>query len=115
MATEQPQDIRDSVDVKPLNGSRTRAAAPREVITLHDLDEIHALWGVGHERIYAAVARGQLRAYGRPGRQKFYSEAELIALLGPKRFGPSDGPAKLSASDNGRNQQGSLFEHLRAA
>src|SRR5205823_5198413 len=98
MATEHQEESRS---LPGMSIGKT-APSPRNVVLLHNLTEIHALWGVGEDRIYRAVAHGALRAYGRPGRAKYYSESELIALLGPKRFGPSNGPAKLSASDNGR-------------
>ena len=74
-------------------------------MSLHDLAEIRELWGVAHSAIYRAVERGQLRAYGRPGRQKYYSEAELTALFGaPSKPRP---PARQNGADaTGGQQQG---------
>lgn len=88
---------------------------PAEVVELLDLREIEAMWGVSENKIYRAVERGDLTRFGRPGRRKFYSLSELVALLGTPKHGPSDVPAKLSASDNGRNQQHFEFETSRAA
>lgn len=72
---------------------------------LHDLDEIHALWGAGAERIYAAAARGELHAYGRPNRQKYYSHAELVRLLGEPRYPRGLNSGKQSRNAKGGNQQ----------
>jgi predicted DNA-binding transcriptional regulator AlpA len=57
--------------------------APRgaDVIRLVDLDEIQQRWGVSENKVYRAVALGYIRAYGRPGRQKYYSAAEIEAWL----------------------------------
>lgn len=66
--------------------TRQRATAPVSVVELVDLDEIHERWGVGERRIYGAVARGEIHAYGRPGRQKYYALAELVRLLGEPRY-----------------------------
>lgn len=70
-------------------GSRY-VASPSNVVLLHDLDEIRAIWGASADRVYRAAARGELHAYGRPGRQKYYSEAELIQAFGepPNRTQP---------------------------
>lgn len=65
-------------------------AAPRDVVQLLDLEEIEERFGIGVARIYRAVARGELRAYGRPGRQKYYSETELIQAFG--EVDPNGGP-----------------------
>jgi hypothetical protein len=90
-------------------------AAPADVIQLLDLREIHAAWGYAEEKIYRAVADGRLRAYGRPGRQKYYSAAELIAAFGaPPRGGPLR-PAKIDRTDNGRNQQRFEFAERQIA
>ena len=56
--------------------------APGDVVTLRNLVEIKAMWDKGWDAVYRAVARGELRAYGRPGRQKYYSEAELTRVFG---------------------------------
>lgn len=57
--------------------------APRgdQVVELVDLDEIKHRWGVGENRLYRAVALGHIHAYGRPGRQKYYSASEIEAWL----------------------------------
>jgi len=63
--------------------------APRgdKVVQLLDLSEIQERWGIGEYRIYRAVALGQIRAYGRPGRQKYYSAAEIEAWLSSSVIG----------------------------
>jgi hypothetical protein len=86
-------------------------AAPGEVIQLLDLREIEFLWGFTEKRVYGAVARGEVRAYGRPGRQKYYSRAELIATFGEPKNGHLP-PAKRERTDRGSNQQS--FERLIA-
>src|SRR5579864_5998857 len=84
---------------------RSFPPSPGNVVLLHDLTEIHALWGVSHRAVYRAVERGSLRAYGRPGRQKYYSEAELVQVFGepPHRTPPPDSKRLgKSASVSGR-------------
>lgn len=67
----------------PLRLSSSRnALAPAEVVTLRNLVEIKAMWDKGWDAVYRAVMRGELRAYGRPGRQKYYSESELTMAFG---------------------------------
>jgi hypothetical protein len=90
------------------------APAPRVVVELLDLAEICERWGFSHDRVYRAVARGRLHAYGRPGRQKYYSAAELIAVFGPPSGGP-ERPLKIAREDRGGNQQRFEFEGTRAA
>ena len=111
MATDRANNNRES--------SRSQESryvpTPGNVVLLHDLEEIRAIWGASADRVYRAVARGLLHAYGRPGRQKYYAERELIIAFGEPSRGPSNDPAKLSASDNGRNQGSFEFETSRAA
>lgn len=78
--------------------------SPSNVVLLHDLAEIRELWGASHERVYKAVRDGKLHAYGRPGRQKYYSRAELLAVFGePTTF---DTPPALKRRDNGERAKG---------
>ena len=83
----------DDAPNSPKSQADYHAHAPKVVIQLLDLREIEALWGFTEDRVYRAVARGQLRAYGRPGRQKYYSEAELISVFGEPPHSPN-GPSK---------------------
>ncbi len=89
MADEPAKDRPDSwprqeemeLDVAPLPGN---------IVSLRNLTEIHELWGKDAKTVYRAVRHGRLRAYGRPGRQKYYSEAELVQCFGepPNRTRP---------------------------
>src|SRR6266851_5179914 len=76
--SRRPNDNRNDSDSQ----ATRRAYAPAEVVALLDLREIKKLWGVGVDRVYRAVERGELRAYGRPGRQKYYAAAEVTACFG---------------------------------
>src|SRR5258708_982806 len=105
MATE-PQEDRP---IHPWSQGARYVAAPKDVIQLLDLREIEALWGFSESKVYAAAARGQLRAYGRPGRQKCYSEAELIAAFGTPPNSPKR-PSGTEKSDRGGYHQ---YEQLR--
>lgn len=53
--------------------------APRgeTVIQLLTLSEIQERWNVTEYRVYRAVALRQIKAYGRPGKQKYYSAREI--------------------------------------
>jgi len=73
-------------------------------VLLHDLEEIHALWGFREEKVYRAVALGQLHAYGRPGRQKYYSDVELRAAFGEPKNGHQPPAAK--RRDSGSDGRG---------
>jgi len=113
MATERQNNSGDSLDSQAPTFRSRYAGAPRVVITLHDLEEVRSLWGIGVDRIYRAVARGLLHAYGRPGRQKYYSEAELVAAFGEPLNGPFR-PTRTGKSPSGGYQQGFEFsEHRR--
>ena len=68
------------VSSQQLPGNRN-AKAPKNVIQLVDLVEIKERWGVGPDRVWRAAAQGWIHAYGRPGRQKYYSAAEIEAWL----------------------------------
>ncbi len=68
-----PRQEELELDVAPLPGN---------VVLLRNLAEIHDLWGKDAKTVYRAARHGALRAYGRPGRQKYYSEAELVAVFG---------------------------------
>lgn len=63
---------------------------------LLDLAEIADLWGLNEFRIYRAVSDGRLRAYGRPGRQKYYSAVEVIAEFGCPRDPRPDDPPEIA-------------------
>jgi hypothetical protein len=95
------------------------APSPSNVVLLHDLSEIRALWGIGEDRVYRAVANGLLHAYGRPGRQKYYSSLELIRAFGEPLTSPI--PPALKRRDNrsdatgGQYSQGELALTSRAA
>jgi hypothetical protein len=78
--------------------------SPSNVVLLLDLAEIRKLWGATHERVYRAVRDGKLRAYGRPGRQKYYSSVELIGLFGEPPTSPM--PPVLKHPRNGRGATG---------
>lgn len=58
--------------------------APAGIVTLLDLDEVRRLWGLSVYAIYkyASEHPNQLRTYGRPGRQRYYSYAELRDAFG---------------------------------
>jgi hypothetical protein len=62
-------------------------SSPSNIVLLHDLEEIRAIWGKSVRQVYSAAARGELRAYGRPGRQKYYSDVELRAVFGEPKNG----------------------------
>ena len=47
------------------------------MLELVDLTQIKERYGLGERAIYGLVARGEIRAYGRPGRQKYYVAAEI--------------------------------------
>lgn len=97
----------DTGNSRPRQGDK----APRVVVQLLDLSEIHERWGYTENRIYAAVARGELHAYGRPGRQKYYSERELIAIFGePNGSGPNSNSVR--RTDKGGNQERFDFERV---
>lgn len=57
------------------------AKAPDNVVELLNLVEIRKRFGIGHDALWRAAARGFIRAYGRPGRQKYYSAAEIESWL----------------------------------
>jgi len=88
-------------------------------VLLLDLREIREEWGATAERVYRAVRDGKLRAYGRPGRQKYYSRAELVQAFG-EPLNP-DPPARLkrlgkSADVSGRQLSfGELADAAAAA
>lgn len=88
--------VKDRPDFSTRQGGKL-PAAPAAVVQLRDLDEIRTMWGVHHVRVYAAVREGLLRAYGRPGRQKYYSEAELTAAFG-QPLNPRDPEDQLTFS-----------------
>jgi hypothetical protein len=61
--------------------------APGNVITLLDLDEVRRLWGLSVYAIYKYAdehreGEDALHTYGRPGRQRYYSYAELRRAFG---------------------------------
>ena len=76
-----------SEDLSSRSPSNRKFLAPRNVIELVDLDEIHARWGIGERRVYRAAALGLIRAYGRPGRQKYYSADEIAEWLSSSVIG----------------------------
>lgn len=104
MATEHVEDTTNSP--KSLGGKWP--VSPRVVVELLDLAEIEERWGFTEYRVYRAVARGLIHAYGRPGRQKYYSFAELTAAFGEPPNGPFR-PARTEKTDKGGNQQGFDF------
>ena len=96
----EPRRAEDTAEVPRSQGGK-HAASPSNVVLLHDLREIEAIWGVGEDRIYRAVARGQLRAYGRPGRRRYYSAFELMQLLGEPPNGTQPPSVKAPRQSNG--------------
>ncbi len=78
MATERSEDRPDS----PSRQGGKYFPSPTNVVSLLDLSEIEAEWGITEYRVYRAAAEGRLRAYGRPGHQKYYSRAELVQVFG---------------------------------
>ena len=58
-------------------GPRYYAGKPAEVVELLTAVEIKERHQVGYDRLVRAVALGHIHAYGRPGRQKYYSAAEI--------------------------------------
>jgi hypothetical protein len=104
MAVERQNNSPDS----PARQGLRSVPAPSNVVLLHDLEEIHALWGKNVETVYRAVRDGKLRAYGRPGRQKYYSEAELISAFGEPPNQPRDPGKTKDNATGGYPQQGDL-------
>lgn len=68
-------------------GYNSKAPRGDKVIELVDLVEIRERWGVGHDRVWRAVAQGHIHAYGRPGRQRYYSAREIEAWLSSSVIG----------------------------
>jgi hypothetical protein len=100
MAAKLPKNRAD------VSGSQDRkyVPAPAVVVELLELSEIRERWGIGVDRIYRAVDRGALRAYGRPGHQKYYSAAEVIACF---NLGADGGP---TGPDSGRYAEQGEFD-----
>ena len=61
-------------------------------------------WGVHNRVPHELELKGKLVGI-HVGNRVWYSRAQLTDLLGAPKPGPSNDPAKLNASDNGRNQQ----------
>ena len=81
-ATEQPAENRPNSRPRQEVMELDLAPEPGNIVLLRNLVEIRQLWGHDEKTVYRAVRKGQLRAYGRPGRQKYYSEAELMHVFG---------------------------------
>ena len=81
MAETRPSENSRDSEARQVTRREVRAPRGQDIVQLLDLDEIAQRFGVGSYHVYVAVAEGRLRAYGRPGRQKYYSLAELIEVF----------------------------------
>jgi hypothetical protein len=74
---------------KSQGGKWPRAPREEDIIQLLDLQEIEERFGRSEYHVYRAVEQGRLKPYGRPGRQKYYSLAQLEEVFSGKDNGGS--------------------------